>query len=645
VRQKTGNNTGFDYLRRSKRRATALTHGSSQCYTRHARLPAAHERSAANQREHMPKLKALLPLMVLALMIGGCGGGGHSPLTQSMGSASLVIKWPDGSPATLSAESIRIVISNGTTTVASRVLDRATVEDQTAAVFATLPVGELIATVTAYPGAGASGSPVAEASAGLTIEPRTKTSLTFTMLGDFDLLEITPVNPTLSVNDALRLAAAPKNAAGEVVLVTPGSITWTSLNTSVVTVDAGGIATAIAPGIAEIRAAETESGISAAAQITVVPARWTVMVYMAADNNLEPYAIQDINELETAGSTSQVPVLVQVDRSPNYDSSNGNWTTTRRYYIKKDADTTNINSQLIADLGELDMAAPQTLADFVGWTTQTYPAEHYLLVLWDHGRGWRTRTLTIESLERPIKAILLDDTSHTEMTLGGLNQALAQGPRMDVVLFDACLMGMLEVAYSIMDCADIMVASEENVPAQGQSYSSVVQAMTANPDVSPDALSRMIVDEYMEHYTSGYSGTFTCSAINLASVDQAVAAADQLAQSILANMAAARSGVRTAQEQAQHYDYDKEDYVHYKDLYDFARLVNDLVGVPEVRSAAQAVMTAVDNMVIRERNSGGYVANSHGISIYLPNPGWMLSQYRTLSFAQNTQWDELLASY
>lgn len=370
---------------------------------------------------------------------------------------------------------------------------------------------------------------------------------------------------------------------------------------------------------------------------------WTVMVYIAADNDLEEYAIADMNEMETIGSTSQVTVAVQLDRAPGHDSTNGNWTTTRRYYITADSDTATINSQLIEDLGELDMAAPETLADFIQWGMDTYPADHYLLVLWNHGRGWLTPYRTAMALERPIKAIHIDDTSQSEMSLAELTEAFQQVSRVDVVAFDACLMGMIEVAYSIQDYADIMVASEENVPAYGLPYDQVLSRLISDPGTSPSTLSMSIVDEYIDHYAG--SSTLTCSAIILASLNEVVSAADGLASAIEANMGLVRADVRAAQRQAQSYDFDMLCYVDYKDIYDFARQIRSLADVAAVRSAAQNVMTAVNSAVLYERNSGALVAASYGISVYLPDPREMLTLYSDLTFAQDTRWDEFLTSY
>ncbi len=152
------------------------------------------------------------------------------------------------------------------------------------------------------------------------------------------------------------------------------------------------------------------------------------------------------------------------------------------------------------------------------------------------------------------------------------------------------------------------------------------------------------VDNYISYY-SGASSTLTLSAIDLSTLDDLLSAAAVLATAITDNLQTCRSEVRAAAGQTQHYDFDYGTYVDYKDLYDFARWLNDLVSNASIQSAALGVMSAIDNVVLHEQNSGGSVANSNGIAVYLPDPGMMLSQYRTISFAQDTQWDEFLTAY
>lgn len=367
------------------------------------------------------------------------------------------------------------------------------------------------------------------------------------------------------------------------------------------------------------------------------------MIYMAADNNLEKYAIQDINELERVGSSDAVSVVVEIDRTPGYDSSNGDWTTTRRYYIRKDYDDAVINSELIADIGEQDMADPANLSEFIHWTIQAYPAKHYMLVLWDHGRGWQTLAVRTLSIPMEVKALNIDDTNQSEMSLAALREGLIQSPYVDMVVFDACLMGMLEVAYSIRDCADIMVASEDNIPATGQPYEQVLSKLVSSPQASPYEVSRQIIDSYMGYYST-YTGTLTYSAISLPTLDTIVQAVDELGR-VLSTSPDQWPLVRKVQSETQYFDFEKKQYVDYKDLYDFASRLNAVSSSPTINTACQSVMTSLDRVILYQRNSGGRVANAHGISVYIPPPDRILSQYETTDFARDTSWDEFLRAY
>ena len=56
----------------------------------------------------------------------------------------------------------------------------------------------------------------------------------------------------------------------------------------------------------------------------------------ALNNDLESFALADLDEMEFVGSTTDVNVVVQIDRSELYDTSNGNWTDARRFYVTHD---------------------------------------------------------------------------------------------------------------------------------------------------------------------------------------------------------------------------------------------------------------------------------------------------------------------
>ncbi|MCK4623805.1 MAG: LEPR-XLL domain-containing protein, partial [Phycisphaerae bacterium] len=195
------------------------------------------------------------------------------------------------------------------------------------------------------------------------------------------------------------------------------------------------------------------------------PAEWTVMVYLDADNNLEGAGIDDMNEMEVVGSTSSVNILVQFDRTSGHDTSNGNWTDTRRGRVVQDTNTSVINTPLTS-IGEANMGAPATLSDFIQWGVTTYPANRYGVILWDHGGG--------------TSGVCWDDTDSDHLTVAEVGQALTSaGVQMDVVGFDACLMGMMEQTYEIRNYADIMVASEQTEPWDGWSYDTFLADLVA----------------------------------------------------------------------------------------------------------------------------------------------------------------------
>ena len=591
---------------------------------------------------HSPKPVLFL---ILAVVLAGCGGGSRSPISHGFGTASFTVEWPSRSSRLAVAESVRIIIRDGGTVIANQVLNRSGVEVASTLRIEPIPAGDFIVIAAAYSQLGGTGTPEGVASVPLSIQSGATRSMTLSAAATLDHIELSADKTSIPVNGTANLVATPRSSSDAIVFVATGSLEWESLNAPVASVDSAGVVTGLTKGIADIKVTESGSGQNATMQIIVSGSAWTVMVYMAADNNLEVNAIEDINEMETVGSTSSVSVVTQIDRSSSFDTSNGNWNGARRYYVTKDADTSIIHSQMLADLGNLDMAAPSTLASFVNWATQNYPAEHYLLVLWDHGRGWRNRTYALQSVQRQVKAIFIDDSSDNEMTLGGLTQALEQSPHMDAILFDACLMGMIEVAYSIRNCADVMVASEENVPVFGQAYGPLLSDIASNPDISSDDLGRAMVDDYINFYAGSYAGTFTMSAVNLLLLDDLVSATDQLAGEIIANMSEVRTGVESAQLDAQHYDHDSGEYRYYKDLYDFARLVDGNVGNPAVKSAAQNVMSKVDDAVIYQRHYGAEVSASRGVAIYLPDPGNMLNMYDSLDFSAATRWNEMIRTY
>lgn len=105
---------------------------------------------------------------------------------------------------------------------------------------------------------------------------------------------------------------------------------------------------------------------------------WTIMVYLAGDNNLDDAGVVDLGEMKTVGTTGQIAVLAQFDRA-------GAKQATVRYCLKNG---TPLAKDAVLSLGETNTGDPNVLEEFVTWGITNYPADHYLVVLWNHGAGW-----------------------------------------------------------------------------------------------------------------------------------------------------------------------------------------------------------------------------------------------------------------
>jgi hypothetical protein len=359
-----------------------------------------------------------------------------------------------------------------------------------------------------------------------------------------------------------------------------------------------------------------------------INAKWTVMVYISGDqsggSSLDSAAWLDLEEMESIGSTDQVKVVVQLDP---YDSCAG----TYRYYVtgaNQGSSYPLYPDDIVGSLSEQDMSDPAVLANFVNWATTNYPADHYLLILWDHGGGWREIDITN-------KGIMWDYTpSYSYMSMEDLADGLDSfNEHIDIIGFDACLMQMIEVAYQIeswvSDAPDYMVGSEETEWVYGWDYDDILNHLTLSPTMSAATLGETIVGDYC--YSSGVT-TATLSVINLSNFHSIVDPIFSAFQLALRN-SAYQAEIATARTTAQSYNVPD-----FKDIYDFAERIH-MLGVYDCQAEANAVMNFVDNVVVSEGWVGLDVANSHGLSIYLPDTAAEYdSAYSTLLFPFATGW-------
>ncbi|MDY0127707.1 MAG: clostripain-related cysteine peptidase, partial [Candidatus Cloacimonadaceae bacterium] len=225
---------------------------------------------------------------------------------------------------------------------------------------------------------------------------------------------------------------------------------------------------------------------------------WTVLVYMAADNDLSSYAIQDIIQMERAAQATDLKLVVQVDL-PELGA--------KRYLIQENQSSV-ISSPAIQNLGIIDSGDPRQLKDFIRWGFGRYPSQHKMLIIWSHADSW---------YKNP-KYIAPDQGSGNVIGVanGELSEALSAGPKLDILLFDACSMQSIEIVHTLRHYADIIVGSADQVPVNGFPYDTIVPVLAGDPELLAEKLPKLYTDSYMpgsqNNPSMGYFIT-TCSAV------------------------------------------------------------------------------------------------------------------------------------
>ena len=157
----------------------------------------------------------------------------------------------------------------------------------------------------------------------------------------------------------------------------------------------GAIAAAVAVGIGGTSASAAQPG-------------WTVLVYVAADNNLEPFAIPNLMQMASVGSGPGLDIEAFIDRSPKYSDAPianlGNWSGAKVVQVQKGSFKEEQN------LGNVDSGNPATLANFITTASKAHPSDKLALIIWDHVRVRRAarRTPRCRALARSRPAPRLD---------------------------------------------------------------------------------------------------------------------------------------------------------------------------------------------------------------------------------------------
>lgn len=364
--------------------------------------------------------------------------------------------------------------------------------------------------------------------------------------------------------------------------------------------------------------------------------KWTFMVYMCADNDLDARGPEDIAELELAGSSENANILVQLDRA------NG---PARRYYITKRApesaaDDWGVTSKMEADLGEVDMGDQRQLVDFFRWSAENHPAEKYALVIWNHGSGWKPAARAAGATDPETRAIAFDFDSKNSISTPALGEAMRTmsaiiSKKVDILAMDACLMQMLEIAWEVRNGVNYICASEDIEPDSGMPYYPVCDIINKYPKISARALCVITAGAFAEKFIKT-STPHTYSVVDCARLDELKTALDGLCAYAIAEKERLSDIAKKSAADSQRFTY--RDYA---DLGDFITRFSSAGADEELQLKCARVKAAYMKCVLSNKTYGDALKGASGIAVYLPLRS-VKQTYSTLKLTADSLWDEML---
>jgi hypothetical protein len=397
--------------------------------------------------------------------------------------------------------------------------------------------------------------------------------------------------------------------------------------------------------------------------------KWTVMVFVNAKNDLESAGLLNLNMMEMIGSDKNVNIVAELGRMKGQERDNvtdGDWTGSRRIFVKKDADMEKIVSPVVMATAKVDMGDYKRAVDFVKWAKKKYPAEKYLLILWDHGSGW----MDPRQEPKPAagqKGISFDDETGNYIRTREIGSIVKEAGGVDVLAFDACLMEMGEVLSEVKGNASVMVGSEETIPGVGYPYHMFLSAMEQEPGMSAEKLGAIMVEAYKMFYEQAVKKGAQLSAVRVAKTEEletrvkAVAAAAKEVNDAAA-LKAARAGVMRFDMIGEASDPQKQ-ISFYGDLFNYLELMEGAMtatgpAADDLKAKSAGLREFIEkdlvihNAYFDKDRTGRDFKDTHGISVYLPPviekidqnklEGIFENKYPDFEFSKATGWHDFV---
>ena len=333
---------------------------------------------------------------------------------------------------------------------------------------------------------------------------------------------------------------------------------------------------------------------------------WAVYWYLCG-SDLESnggFATNDLSELMEVELPENVNVVIETGGSAVWQNDLMDADKLQRWLYNSEG------LQLVDEQPSASMGEAQTLADFLSFAKENYPAEKTAVVFWNHGGGSVTGAAFDEIYG--YDSLTLDEMYQAFSSVW--NPSMEKQP-LELIGFDTCLMATVDVAYTFADLAHYLVASEETEPANGWYYSQWVGTLAQNPSMNGEELGKVICDAYYAGCEEvGTQNNTTLSLTDLTKVQTLLDAYDTFGAEALAAACTdpgffSQFGRVAAQSENYGGNTKEQGYTNMVDLGHMARQSVGMLG------SAQEVLDALDDCVLYQVG-GQYRTEATGLSCY-----------------------------
>lgn len=353
-------------------------------------------------------------------------------------------------------------------------------------------------------------------------------------------------------------------------------------------------------------------------------AEWTYALYMAADNNLERFALKNIGEIKENLGDKKINFIVLLDRANGYDKTEGNWTDTKILELKAD---TKINDDIVIELGEKDTSDISTLNEFLELATTYYPSNKFALNVWSHGFGVYPECKIYDdarSLIQDYTTGYSDENAFSIITFANAVKKFTetQNKKIDILQFDCCLMQMIEILWQLKDCADFIIGSEAELPGNGSNYATLYKNLADNSTV------KNCVYAIIKDFEQKYKNTMVSCTYSVADMDKFRTFTDLFKfflDEIFNDKNIDFGFIKKNRENVYNYDSNFSEYVDFKSF--FSIFETQISKCPQTDDFFSLLMQSYDDFNFVSSITNFYSEKLSGVGINIPYNEELYSYY------------------